>query len=195
MSINEKELIHRLKSGDRFAFSQIVDLYQEQVINTCLGMVHNKQDAEDLSQEVFIEVFKSVNQFKGESKFSTWLYRIAVSKSLNLIRSRKRQKRAAFFKSLVGLEKLENLSGKDDAFNHPGIKMENKEKAKILFAKIDELPEKQRVVFTLCKIEGLSYKEVGEITELTKSSIESLMFRAKKNLQKKLEYYYKNNWE
>ena len=152
LSINEKDLVKRLQSGDRLAFSQIVDLYQEQVINTCLGMVHNKQDAEDLSQEVFIEVFRSVNQFKGESKFSTWLYRIAVSKSLNLIRSRKRQKRAAFFKSLVGLERLENLAGKDDVFNHPGIKMENQEKAKILFAKIDELPEKQRVVFTLCKI-------------------------------------------
>lgn len=192
LPLNEKELVKRLKTGDQLAFTQIVDLYQEQVVNTCMGMVHNLQDAEDLSQDVFIEVFKSIHQFNGESKFSTWLYRIAISKSLNLIRSRKRQKRAAFFKSLVGLEKLENLSMGNNSFNHPGVNIENQEKAKLLFAKINELPEKQRVVFTLCKLEELSYKEVAEITELSVSSIESLMHRAKKNLRKKLEHYYKN---
>jgi len=185
-------LVSRLKTGDQLAYSQIIDLYQEQVINTCLGMLHNQQDAEDLSQEVFIEVFKSVHQFKEESKFSTWLYRVAVSKSLNLIRSRKRQKRAAFFKSLVGLDKLQNIASKNDPLNHPGIKLEQEEQAKVLFSKIAELPEKQRVVFTLCKMEGLSYLEVAEITELTKASVESLMFRAKKNLRKKLENFYKN---
>ena len=79
-------------------------------------------------------------------------------------------------------------------FNHPGVQLEQKERSEQLFKAINQLPENQKVVFTLHKIDGLTYKEVSEITQKSISSVESLMFRAKKNLQLQLEQYYKNEF-
>ena len=188
---DEKQLIEALKTGSEKAFRTLVDDFQEKVLNTCLGFLPNQQDAEDLTQEVFVEVFRSVGKFREEAKLSTWIYRIAVTKSLEKIRSRKRQKRVAFFQSLIGLED-NKAKAVEDKFNHPGVQLENKERAKVLFEKIGQLPENQRIAFTLHKVEGLSHKEVCEIMELSISSIESLLFRAKKNLKKHLHDYYKN---
>lgn len=187
----ERQLIESLRSGSEKAFSTLVDDFQEKVLNTCLGFIPNQQDAEDLTQEVFVEVFRSVGKFRGEAKLSTWVYRIAVTKSLEKIRSRKRQKRVSFFQSLIGLED-KKAKAVEDNFNHPGIQLENKERAKILFNKINQLPDNQRIAFTLHKVEGMSHKEICEIMELSISSIESLLFRAKKNLKKHLYNYYKN---
>ena len=90
--MDEKTLIPKLLDGDHQAFRMLVDAFQEKVLNTCYGFVNNKQEAEDLTQEVFIEVFRSIGKFRGDAKLSTWIYRIAVSKSLEEIRKRKRQK-------------------------------------------------------------------------------------------------------
>ena len=187
----EEKLVQDLQAGSEQAFSALVDLYQNKALSTCLGFIPNRQDAEDVVQEVFVEVFRSVGNFKGESKLSSWIYRIVVNKSLEAFRYKKRKKRKAFFQSLIGLnEQNGSLDGQD--FDHPGVLMENKERSKVLFSKIDELPESQRVVFTLCKLDDLSYREAAEIMKTSVSSVESLMFRAKKNLQKNLEDYYKN---
>lgn len=187
----EEKLVQDLQAGSEQAFSALVDLYQNKALSTCLGFIPNRQDAEDVVQEVFVEVFRSVGNFKGESKLSSWIYRIVVNKSLEALRYKKRKKRKAFFQSLIGLnEQNGSLDGQD--FDHPGVLMENKERSKVLFSKIDELPESQRVVFTLCKLDDLSYREAAEIMKTSVSSVESLMFRAKKNLQKNLEDYYKN---
>lgn len=188
---DERQLIQELQSGTELAFSKLVDLFQEKVLNTCLGFIPNLQDAEDLTQEVFVEVFRSVGKFRAEAKLSTWIYRIAVTKSLEQIRSRKRKKRVAFFQSLIGLDD-QKAKSIEDAFNHPGIQLENKERAKILFEKIDQLPENQKIAFTLHKVEGMSHKEIGAVMAVSISSIESLLFRAKKNLKKSLHDYYKN---
>ncbi|MCB0649941.1 MAG: sigma-70 family RNA polymerase sigma factor [Saprospiraceae bacterium] len=187
----EEKLVQDLQAGSEQAFSALVDLYQNKALSTCLGFIPNRQDAEDVVQEVFVEVFRSVGNFKGESKLSSWIYRIVVNKSLEALRYKKRKKRKAFFQSLIGLnEQNGSLDGQD--FDHPGVLMENKERSMVLFSKIDELPESQRVVFTLCKLDDLSYREAAEIMKTSVSSVESLMFRAKKNLQKNLEDYYKN---
>lgn len=186
----EEKLVQDLQAGSEQAFSALVDLYQNKALSTCLGFIPNRQDAEDVVQEVFVEVFRSVGNFKGESKLSSWIYRIVVNKSLEALRYKKRKKRKAFFQSLIGLnEQNGSLDGQD--FDHPGVLMENKERSMVLFSKIDELPESQRVVFTLCKLDDLSYREAAEIMKTSVSSVESLMFRAKKNLQKNLEDYYK----
>jgi RNA polymerase sigma factor (sigma-70 family) len=121
---------------------------------------------------------------------TSWIYRIAVSKSLEFIRKQKRKKRFAFLQSLTGAE---NISSDKNTFYHPGIRIENKELAAILFKAIDKLPENQKAAFVLNKVEDLSYAEIAEVMKLSLSSIESLLFRAKQNLQKLLSDYYEQN--
>ena len=188
--MNDLELIERLKKGDQQAFRLIVDNWKDMVFNTSLGIVQNAEDAEDVTQEVFVQVYESVSQFKGDSRFSTWLYRIAVTKSLDHLRKKKRKKRFAFVQSLFGANE-EEVNHQPD-FQHPGVSMENKENAAVLFRAIDKLPDNQKTAFTLHKLEGLSYQEIAEIMETTVSSIESLMHRAKGNLKKFLTDYYQN---
>ena len=169
-----------------------METHQNLVYNTALGLLQNTADAEDITQEVFIQVFHSVEQFKGESKFSTWLYRITVTKCLDFLRSKKRKKRFAFVQNLFGAESNEPLV-EQTSFVHPGVQLENKERAAILFKAIDKLPENQKAAFTLHKVEGLSYQEVAEVLRVSVSSVESLLFRAKNNLQKYLSDYYKSH--
>src|SRR6185295_1652431 len=172
-------------------FKIIVETWQDIVFNTALGIVQNAEDAEDIAQEVFVQVYQSVNSFKGDSKFSTWVYRITVTKSLDHERRKKRKKRFAFVKSLFGEENQVTVHPPD--FNHPGVVMDKKEDAATLFAAVNQLPENQRIAFTLHKVEGLSYQEVSEVMKTTVSSVESLMHRAKTNLRKTLENYYREN--
>jgi RNA polymerase sigma-70 factor (ECF subfamily) len=188
---DEQKLIENLRNGDESAFRLIVETRKDLVYNTALGLLQSAEDAEDVTQEVFIKVYESVHQFKGESAFSTWLYKIAVTKSLELIRSRKRKKRFAFITSILG----ENNELKHDPpeFHHPGILLDNRERAATLFKAIAKLPENQRVAFTLHKLEGISYIEVGEIMQLSVSAVESLIHRAKSNLKKDLKEYYVKN--
>lgn len=188
---DEAELIDRLKKGDESAFRSIVDTRKDLVFNTALGLLQNVEDAEDVAQEVFIKVYESIHQFKGESAFSTWLYRIAVTKSLELIRSRKRKKRFAFITSILGDNN--ELRHDPPEFHHPGVLLDNKERASTLFQSIAKLPENQRIAFTLHKVEGIPYQEIAEIMNLSVSAIESLIHRAKSNLKKDLENYYKKN--
>lgn len=187
--LDERILVDRLKHGDEAAFKIIVETWQDMVFNTALGIVQNEEDAEDIAQEVFVQVYQSVNSFKGDSKFSTWMYRIAITKSLDHERRKKRKKRFAFVKSIFGEESQVVVHPPD--FNHPGVSMDKKEDAAALFNAIKYLPENQRIAFTLHKVEGLSYQEVSEAMKTTVSSVESLIHRAKNNLKKKLEEYYR----
>ena len=187
--MNEKQFIETLKQGDRAAYEALFLEFKDKILNTCLGFVPNQHDAEDICQEVFVKVFKTVKDFKGDAKLSTWIYRIAVTESLQHIRNRKRKKRMAFFQALVGLDN-EAVNVADNSYQHPGIQLENKERARVLFQHIESLPDNQRAVFTLHKVEGLAYKEIADILDMSLSSVESLMFRARKNLKKKLTTYY-----
>ena len=186
--MNENELITLLKKKDREAFKEIVERWQNMVYNTAIGLLQNAEDAEDTAQEVFMQVYESISSFKGESKFSTWIYRITVSKSLDHLRKKKRKKRFAFIQRLYG--KDEGLMIDPPDFFHPGVKIENKENAAILFKAIDQLPSNQKIAFILNKIENLSYKEISEVMKSSESSVDSLLQRAKKNLQKNLKDYY-----
>jgi RNA polymerase sigma-70 factor (ECF subfamily) len=189
--LTEWELIEQLKFKDERAFKTIVDTWQDMVYNTVLGIVQNAEDAEDVSQEVFIQVYESIKNFKGESKFSTWIYRIAVTKSLDLLRRKKRKKRFAFIQSLFG--KNDELINDPPDFYHPGVAAENKENAAVLFKAIAALPENQQTAFVLSKIEGLSYLEVSEVMQMTEASVDSLLHRAKTNLRKTLGDHYRDS--
>jgi len=188
--LNQPELIVLLQQGDESAFTKLVDEWQNMVYNTALGIVQNADDADDITQEVFIQVYQSVSSFKGESKFSTWLYRITVSKALDHEKKKKRKKRFAFVQSLFGGKDEEQIHAVE--FDHPGVLMENKERAAELFNAMKLLPNKQRTAFTLHKLEGQSYQEIAEIMKTTLYAVESLMGRAKANLKKELSKYYNN---
>ena len=191
MLLEEDKFIAALREGTNQAYGQLLDEYQQKVFGTCISFIPNYEDAEDIAQEVFVEVFNSIGKFKGDSKLSTWIYRIATNKCLEFIRKKNTKKRFGLMQSLLGNDLPIDRNSYFMEFNHPGIQLENKEKSKILFAAINRLPEAQKIVYTLNKIDDLSYKEVSEITEKSVSSIESLLFRAKKNLQELLHDYYK----
>ena len=191
LKMEDQELIEKLRTGDRKAFEALVDAFQTKVLNTCLNFVFDRSDAEDLTQEVFVEVFRSISGFEQRSSLSTWIYRISVTKSLELIRSRKRQKRAGVLLSIFGLQQA-GWDVKAPASDHPGVHLENKERAHRLHLALQNLPENQRIAFTLHKLESQSYEEVAQVMGVSLSSVESLIFRARKNLQKSLENYYKS---
>ena len=173
------------------SFKELVDLHKTRVFNTAISFLQNKEDAEDVAQEVFIEVYHSLEKFKGQSSVSTWIYRITVNKSLDHLRKKNRKKRFAFVTSLFNKESGE-INMDTGHFEHPGILLEKKEKAKILFAVIDELSENQKTAFILYHIEELSQKEIGAVMNLSTKAVESLIARARATLRVKLEHIYKN---
>jgi RNA polymerase sigma factor (sigma-70 family) len=191
--LKEQNLIYQLQAGKQAAFSRLLDDYQQKVFGTCISFIPNKEDAEDVAQEVFLEVFKSISKFKGDSKLATWIYKITTNKCLEFIRKKNSKKRFAFMQTILGNDIPFDKTNYFTEVKHPGILLENKEKSAIIFKAINTLPENQRVIFTLAKIDRKSYQEIIEITGKNLSSVESIMFRAKKGLQKKLANYYKNN--
>ncbi len=182
--MTEQELLSGLRNGEEPAFKELVIRFQDKVFNTALGLLQHHTEAEDISQEVFIQVFRSIENFKGHSLLSTWIYRITVTKSLDLLRSKKRKKRFGFITSLMGNDNRPIHEPED--FNHPGVLQENKEAAAHLLKMVDGLPENQRTAFILNKIEELSYREIAAILNSSEPAIDSLLQRAKQNLRKKL---------
>ena len=191
MKTDESELIERLSGGDESAFKELFELYKRKVFNTAAGFLTDESDAEDITQEVFIQIFRSVKHFKEKSKLSTWIYRITITKCLDLLRKKKAKKRFAFVTEIFGKKEKDN----DESFvnyEHPGVQAEKLELSKILFSEIDKLPDNQRIAFVLNKVEHLSYKEISDVMDTSVSSVESLIFRAKSNLKKRLEKYFRS---
>ena len=189
--MSDTEIIEQLKQGDELAFKKLVDTHQKLVVNTCYGLVQNREDAEDVAQEVFVEVYRNIDKFRADAKLSTWLYRIAVNRSLNHIRDNKKHKWFQGFEDEVAEKSRELLQARTADSDEPEYDFENKQRAIILGEAINSLPKNQKVAFTLSKYEDLSYQEIAEVMDLSVSSVESLLFRAKKGLQKKLYKCYK----
>ena len=143
--MSEEEILQKLSEGDEQAFRQLVEKYQQLVVNTCFGLVHNHEDAEDVAQDVFIQVFHSAQKFRADSKISTWLYRIAVNRSLNFIRDNKRRKLAQSLEdsSVNGKELFFN--GSSSNTDSPDSDMEKNQRAAILHEAIDSLAKNQRI--------------------------------------------------
>lgn len=184
--MDEKELIEEIRKGSQESFRQIYDLYQHKVYNTAFGFVHITEDAQDITQEVFVELYHSLHKFRGESSLGTWIYRVTVNKSLNHLR--KKKNKSIFFRPARQSENDQPImiSEPADQQQNPSDALENRELQRQLQQAIDGLPEKQRVAFILDKFEDLPYKEIARVMETSLSSVESLLFRAKLNLQKKL---------
>jgi RNA polymerase sigma-70 factor (ECF subfamily) len=180
--LEHEDLIGKIRNGDAGAFEELFNLYKDRVFNTALGYLQNREDAEETTQDVFVEIYRSIDKFKGKSQIGTWIYRIAVNKSLDRIRHRNRKRRFAFITSLFD-SKTGELVHHPVEFNHPGVEAESKEKARYLFDAVNKLPEHQKSVFVLLEIEGLSYSEVGKIIDKSAKAVESLLRRAKENLK------------
>lgn len=190
--MSEAELLVQLRKNDPAACNALVALHGRAIYNTILSLVQNKEDAEDLSQEVFAAAFQSIGQFRGEAKLSTWLYRIAVTKALDYLRRRKRKKRFALVQSLFEPGSM-RLAKDLPHFQHPGVLLGNRERAAILWQALDRLPEKQKAAFVLHHLEALPYAEIAGVMQVSLSAVESLLFRAKQNLQRLLGDYYEKN--
>jgi RNA polymerase sigma factor (sigma-70 family) len=182
--LTEQELIFGLKNAEELAFKELVYQYQDSVYNTALGLLQNEVDAEDIAQDVFVQVYHSIEGFKQQSLLSTWLYRITVTKCLDALRKKKGKKRFGILTSFF--QSNDAIENENQDFNHPGVLLESKEDAKLLFSLINQLPESQKIVFVLNKVEGLSYQEIAAIQNTTTSAVDSLLQRAKQNLKKKI---------
>ncbi len=180
--------IKALKAGDETAFRQMIEEYGKAIFNLCLNIVTNAEDAEDLAQETFIEAWSGIAAFREEAQLKTWLYRIAINKCYDFLRWKKRKRRFAILQPLFNKEDepIELPSN----FQHPGITLENKETAKALFAALETLPDNQQSAFVLYEMEGMDYKQIGEVLSVSIPSVESLLFRARKALKIKLELFY-----
>jgi RNA polymerase sigma-70 factor (ECF subfamily) len=186
--VTESELLIDLKAGSEAAFRRFVDTYQNRVYNLAFRLVGDRDEADDIAQEVFAEVYETIGQFRGEAAFGTWLYRITTTQSLAHLRKKRTRKRFAFVSSLFG-ESNELVHDPPDT-SQPEQLLTQAEETQLLVRAVGQLPDTQRAAFTLHYMEGLSYKEVAAILETTVSAVESLLHRAKRQLRQKLQPYY-----
>jgi RNA polymerase sigma-70 factor (ECF subfamily) len=169
---------------DPTAFRAFITEHQDRLYNIVFNRIQNAEDAEEITQDVFIDVFRKPEAFRGEAAISTWLYRIAINKCIDHLRKQRSQKRWR----LSGLFGQEATEPKD--FFHPGIATENREKSALLFHAMKQLSMNQHTAWILSEIENLSYKEISEVMNVSVSSVESLLFRARQNLKKILAGMY-----
>lgn len=180
--MNDREPVTKIKNGNQNAFKQLFEEYQHLVFNISYRMSGNREEAEDITQDVFIKIFNSVGKFRGDAKLSSWIYRIAVNTCLK----RERRKKLENWISLEFLfqekEQLQPVSL--EAL--PDQQIEIAEKEQIVQQAIQSLPERQKTALILHRYENLSYKQIAAIMEISLSAVESLLHRAKDNLTKKL---------
>ncbi len=171
---------------ENLSLEKMIDNWKDMVFNTALSIVQQTQDAEDITQEVFIQVYRQWETFRKESAVKTWIYRITINKCLDHQQKKKRQKNGGLLKRFFG----DHAAEEPVEFEHPGVLSERKEQSQILFKALQKLPESQRIVFVLHKIEGLNQGEIADIMGISRMAVESKMKRAKNNLTEKLKMMY-----
>jgi RNA polymerase sigma-70 factor (ECF subfamily) len=184
--MTDNEIIRQIAQGDRNMYRTLVERYQPMVFRTCMGFLHNKDDADDLTQDIFTQAFLSLSTFKGDSSFSTWIYRIAVNASLNRVRKATKFSFLQRFETIFGSEKRKE-------FEIPTSENEDPENILILDEHrewvqnaLNSLPDNQRTAIVLSKYDDLPQKEIAEIMNTTEGAVEALIQRAKSNLREKL---------
>lgn len=179
-----KRLYFKIKMIDnQNHFEKIYREFHILVFNVALNYLQNTEDAEEVTQDVFVKIYNSLDNFNQKSSHKTWIYRITINQCLDYLKQRNSQKRFFIFgKKSQNEQEYLNTS----TFEHPGILLENQEDAAILFSVFNTLTKNQKTAFLLSKLDGLSNPEIAEIMQLSISSVESLIFRAKVALQDKL---------
>lgn len=180
--MNDHELATKIKNGDQNAFRQLFEQYQHLVFNISYRMSGNREEAEDTTQDVFIKIFHAIGKFRGDSKLSSWIYRIAVNTCLKRSRRKKRDNWISLEFLFQEKEQLFPLSPNPS----PHRQIEIAEKEQIVQKAIQSLPERQKTALILFRYENLSYEEIAAVMKISLSAVESLLHRAKENLAQKL---------
>lgn len=187
------ELLRRARAGDRAALNRLIRKYQQRVYHFCLRMVHDAQDAEELTQDVFVKLFSNLKRFRAESKFSTWLFQIAKNLSLNKLQHMKRRKRyahASLDEPKRAKDDEVNIDLADDA-EDAEAQITGNETRQLVQDKIDELREEHRIPLILRDIEGMSYDEIARVMKLAEGTVKSRIHKARLELKNSLDGYFK----
>lgn len=166
------------------SFEEIYNNHKNLVYNLTLHYVNNIEDAEEITQDVFVKIYDKIQQFKHQSELKTWIYRITINHSLDFLKAKQRKKRCFLFSNLRTEETNQSLNIAD--ISHPGIDLEQKEAIEKILKSIASLKEEQKTVLILLKIEGLSQVETAEIMKISIKAVESMFQRAKKSLKEAL---------
>ncbi|MCP4449308.1 MAG: sigma-70 family RNA polymerase sigma factor [Myxococcales bacterium] len=188
MTRAERKLVRRLKERDERAFFEVIESNGDRVFNLCFRLLGNREEAEDLAQEVFIKVFKKIDTFEGDCKLSTWIYRIASNESKNRIRhlAVRHDKSKDEFDEGVGGCAAAGAYTAPAQMKSPDVHVEVQQLESIMQGAIAELEEDHRVLIVLRDIEELSYEEICSITELAEGTVKSRLHRARLALRKKM---------
>jgi len=179
---NELELVERVRGGDADAFEQLMRAYQSKVYNTALRMTGSREDAFDISQEVFVRVYRSISLFRSDSSFSTWIYRLCSNMCIDFLRKRKHVSEV----SLTRRDDEGEIEGENEVADNqfdPERAYENAELREKLFAAIDKLSEEHRQAVVLRDIEGLSYAQIAEVAGIEEGTVKSRISRAREALR------------
>ena len=177
-----------MKQHNTSEFEQVVKNHHLLVFRTAMGFIHVREEAEDITQDVFIRAYRSWENFRGDSSISTWLYRITVNVSLNYIAQKKRN----IIFQYGQIDTLKQLFDRQDKQKTPLQNLEDSDRERIIQKAIDGLPEKQRVAFIFSRYEDLPQKEIAAIMEISEGAVEQLLQRAKTKLQKSLKKFVGN---
>ncbi len=177
---DDKIIIEQILNGDKQAYTLLVKRYQQKVFRLCMGFMHNPDDAADLTQEVFIKAYQKLSTYKGDSKFSTWLYRVSVNMAINSQRKQKIRATFNFYDNGNETQQIADTRYADENINE----LEQKQMVKKI---LDSLPASQRKAIVLSHYEELSNKELAEVMGLSVKASESLLYRARSNMQKMIK--------
>jgi len=184
---NEIELVERARQGDKTAFRELVEQHKRGVYYLAYDLTGNKEDAEDISQEVFVKVFRSLHKFRGDSKFGTWIYRITVNTCYSL----KSKKSYSEMRTKDNIEEIVDQSEYKNvhSFAHPEKMTESGFIQKNINKAMNKLSKKEKAVFVLRNINDLTFDEIVKVLKIKSSTVRSLNFRALKKLRKELAFY------
>jgi len=183
-------LMLRVRDDDPAAFGELVEQYQQRLVTIMHHLVGNREEAEDLAQEVFLRVYRTRKKYRARAKFSTWLFTIANNLALNALRSRQRKPAIPLDvrdSGPLGPRPAEQLVR--DRENQPGERMQQQELAAMVQRALGNLNERQRAAVVLNKFEDMNYVEIAEVMDLTTKAVKSLLSRARENLRQALKQY------
>jgi RNA polymerase sigma-70 factor, ECF subfamily len=185
-------LMLRVKRGDRAAFAELVDKYKQPVMNFIFRRLRDETEAEDLAQNVFLQVYKSRGRYKQTAKFSTWLFTIAHNLCLNELRRRSRHPAESLEETHTENEEQPPRQIEDKSQTAAPDNVLHSELAQKIEEALDELPENQRSAVLLCRQEDLSYEQIAKILRCSLSATKSLIHRGRETLKEKLKPYLKS---
>lgn len=186
----DEELVAQLRQGNEAAFRTLVARFQGRVYSTAFSLLRSAEEAEDVAQEVFVEVYQTVARFRGDATLSTWLYRLATSRALQHRRRQQTRKRFAFLTNLLGIGNQLLHEPPDHA--HPQALLEGAQQLQVLQWHIGRLPAQQQVAFTLRHEQELSYEEIAAVLGTSVAAVESLLYRARHTLRQHLQPTYRH---